>query len=591
MSHGLRKLTRIAFAGLRMISVEKQFYQAFPKLSAGTGRTLSRPVVEWLRQFICEERINAELTELQSLRGLDFVDAALERRSVVCQTALTDLAHLPDQGRVLIVANHPLGALDAFALLQLVGSVRRDVRILANEVLLQLDPLRELFIGCDVFGRRSPTQLREVYRALEAEQAVILFPAGEVSRMRPNGVRDGRWQDGFVRIARRSGAPVLPVHIHAHHSPMFYGASMLAKSLATLMLPRALFSGVPTRIGITLGAPVPSSALAAEQGSSTLIATAMRRHVYRLPTRKPPLFVTTTTVAHPQPAARVREGLQRAEALGHTKDGQAILLLPGARGCPVLKEIGRLRELAFRKVGEGTGLRRDLDEYDVHYQHIVLWNERAQEIVGAYRLAPAGSVIASRGLAGLYTSSLFEFAPSAQGFLGEAIELGRSFVQPRYWGSRSLDYLWQGIGAYLVAHPEVRYLFGPVSLSAQLSEPARQLIVAVHQQLFADRDGLARSRNPMRLDPAVVAEVSDQLAGRDGAAALIWLRDRLQQLGENLPVLYRQYVDLCEPDGIRFLDFGVDPAFGHCVDGLIRVDIARLKASKRQRYLGERAAA
>lgn len=582
--------------GVRMISVEKQFYEAFPKLSAGTGRALSRPVVEWLRHFLCEARINAELAELQKLRGLDFVDAALERRRVLCQTALTDLAHIPDQGRVLIVANHPLGALDAFALLQLVGSVRRDVRILANEVLLQLEPLRELFIGCDVFGRRGGSNLRDVYRALEAEQAVILFPSGEVSRMRPNGVRDGRWHDGFVRMARRSGAPVLPVHIAAHHSPMFYGASMLAKPLATLMLPRALYRGAPTRIGITLGAPVTAVALAADRGSSERVATAMRRHVYRLPTRKPPLFVTTTTVAHPQPAARVRDGLQRATPLGHTRDGQAILLIDGASGCPVLKEIGRLRELAFRKVGEGTGLRRDLDDYDLHYQHIVLWNERAQEIVGAYRLADAGRVIAARGVAGLYTSSLFDFAPAAHGFLGEAIELGRSFVQPRYWGSRSLDYLWQGIGAYLVAHPEVRYLFGPVSLSAQLSEPARQLIVAVHQHLFADLDALARARNPMRLDPVVVARVGDQLAGADVGTALTWLRDRLQELGEGLPVLYRQYVDLCEPTGIRFLDFGVDPAFGHCVDGLIRVDIARLKASKRQRYLpdstpGERTAA
>lgn len=574
-----------------MISIERQFYAAFPRLSDGAARSVSQPVVAWLRRIICEERINAELAELQSLRGLDFVEAALERRRVVSQSALTDHAHIPDQGRVLIVANHPLGALDAFALLQLVGSVRRDVRILANDMLLQLAPLRELFIGCDVFGQggrvgEPRSSLRDLYRALEAEQAVILFPSGEVSRMRANGVRDGRWQDGFVRMARRSGAPVLPVHVAAHHSAMFYGASMLAKPLATLMLPRALYSGTPPSICITVGAPIPAVALSADRGSPERIATAMRRHVYRLPKRKPPLFVTSTTVAHPQPVAQVRAGLERATALGETRDGQSILLLPGAPGCAVLKEIGRLRELAFRKVGEGTGLRRDLDDYDLHYQHIVLWNPRVQEIVGAYRLAPAGQVIAERGLAGLYTSSLFEFAPAAQGFLADAIELGRSFVQPRYWGSRSLDYLWQGIGAYLRAHPQVRYLFGPVSLSAQLSESTRQLIVAVHRQQFADHEGLARARNPWRADPAVVAEVSRQLQGVEIGEALAWLRERLQRSEESLPVLYRQYVDLCEPGGIRFLDFGVDPAFGNCVDGLIRVEIAKLKASKRQRYLG-----
>ncbi len=571
-----------------MISIERSFYSAFPRLAEGRGRVVSRPVVDLLRRVACEARINAELGALEGSRGLAFVARALERMRFSYRVAPTDRTHIPAEGRVVIVANHPLGALDALALLDLVGSVREDVRILANDVLQQLGALDELLLPCDVFGAGAGRGgLREAYRALEREQALILFPAGEVSRIRPNGVRDGRWSEGFLRFARRSGAPVLPVHIDARNSPAFYGLSMLAKPLATLMLPREMFGAMDHRISLTIGAPVPAAALAAAGADDSAVADAMRRHVYRLATRKPPLFSTGSSIAHPEPPAAVRRALAQARALGETSDGKRIVLLDPAPGCAALREIGRLRELAFRRVGEGTGLSRDLDRFDGHYRHIVLWDESALEIVGAYRLADASRVIAEHGLGGLYTASLFAFAPTARPFLEEGVELGRSFVQPRYWGTRSLDYLWQGIGAYLRAHPGVRYLFGPVSLSAALPAPARAAIVETHRHFFADREGLAQAHNPFVAPAALAAEARAALAGSDLRAGMQWLRQRLEACGASLPVLYRQYVDLCEPDGVRFLDFGVDPAFGHCVDGLIRVDLTRLKPAKRARYLDQ----
>lgn len=570
-----------------MISVERSFYSTFPRLSAGKGRTLSRPVVELLRRITCEAQINATLDALEGTRGLSFVAQALENMRFSYRVAPTDRENIPVEGRVVIVANHPLGALDALALLHLVGSVRSDVRILANDVLTQLEPLAELLIPCDVFSATGArAQLREAFRALEREQALIVFPAGEVSRIRPYGVRDGRWTDGFVRFARRAGAPVLPVHIAAQNSATFYGLSMLAKPLATLLLPREMFAAQDQRITLTVGEQVASTALAANGTGPEAIAAAMRRHVYRIATRKPPLFATSSAIAHPEAPAAVRRALQHAQRLGQTTDGKQILLLDPDPGCIALREIGRLRELAFRRVGEGTGQKRDLDRFDGHYRHIVLWDEAGLEIVGAYRLAEARRVIGERGVEGLYTASLFRFAPEATQFLNQAVELGRSFVHPRHWGSRSLDYLWQGIGAYLRAHPDVRYLFGPVSLSAQLPEAARGWIVETHRHYFGDREGLAVARNPYHPTSDALAGIGSALAGLELREGMQLLRRRLEDLGASLPVLYRQYVELCEPDGVRFLDFGVDPGFGHCIDGLIRVDLDRLKPGKRSRYLG-----
>lgn len=273
------------------------------------------------------------------------------------------------------------------------------------------------------------------------------------------------------------------------------------------------------------------------------------------------------------------------DVLGETTDGKRICVGRLAGGSPLLREIGRLRELTFRAVGEGTGKRMDVDAFDTWYEHIVLWDAAQRKIAGAYRLARGAPVLAAQGLKGLYTASLFDYADDALPRLAAGMELGRSFVVPDYWGSRSIDYLWQGIGAYLRRRP-ARHLFGPVSLSASLPLAAREWIVHYHRHYFGDPERLAVARNPFVVSAPVETEASAAWIGRTQAEGLAHLRDRLAGMGAQLPVLYKQYADLCEPDGVRFLAFGVDPAFGGCVDGLVRLDLGRLRTAKRNRYLG-----
>jgi putative hemolysin len=572
-----------------VISVERSFYEKFPQLSAGRARTFAQPVVELLRSITCEERINATLAALAPLTGFDFVEGALDAFRISYNVANTDRENIPVDGRVVIVANHPLGALDALALVHLVGSVRRDVKVLANDVLMQIEPLSSLLLPLPVFGAGSALGgAREAYRALDRDEALIVFPSGEVSRMRPLGVRDGAWSPGFARLATKTGAPVLPVHIAAQNSPMFYGISMLAKPLAALMLAREMYGAANTRIGFDVGALVPAGSFEAMPPRD--IASHMRRHVYRLARRRPTVFPTAAAVAHPESPIAVRVALRRAERLGETTDGKQILLLDAAQDCAALREIGRLRELAFRRVGEGTGARRHGDRFAKNYRHLVLWDENALAIVGAYRLGEAGTILRERGTAGLYSATLFDYADPVPEFLFDAVELGRSFVQPAYWGSRSLDYLWQGIGAYLRARPDVRYLFGPVSLSAALAGDAREWIAHYHRHYFGDDSALARARNPFVISPGVAAAADAAWAGCSPVEGLARLRAKLDAVGAQLPTLYRQYVDLCEPEGVRFLDFGIDPSFGGCVDGLVRLDIRHLRAAKRARYLKDRRA-
>ncbi len=569
-----------------MLSVEQTLTERLPWLAQHP--MIRRQVAGMLGRLADQDGFNRTLNAIGEAEGFDFVERTFDLLGVSYYANPRERENIPVEGAVLIVANHPLGMVDALALLQLVGSVRSDVRILANDWLMAIPQLHKLLLPVDVFGKGAASRMRDIYRALDNGEALIVFPAGEVSRMRPDGVRDGRWSDGFARLAQRGRTPVLPIHVAARNSAMFYGLSMLAKPLSTAMLPREAISPVSRRIGFSIGALVSTDELEQHAGGSTKrAAKLMRRHVYRVGRHRGLIFGGQAPLAHPEPTERVAAELQsQAEKLADLNDGKQVYLFKGASDSVVLREIGRLRELTFRKVGEGTGARRDLDVYDPHYEHLVLWDPKSLRIVGSYRFGHGGNLIAERGMSSLYTSSLFNYSPALESRLSQGLELGRSFIAPAYWRSRALDQLWQGIGLYLQRHPELRYLFGPVSMSVSIPREAREWIAAAHQHYFG-APGLASARQPFVVSPDVIELVRAALDGLDPAAGLGKLKHHLDALGVSLPVLYRQYVDLVEPEGVQFLDFGEDPGFSGCVDGLVMLDLATLKPAKRARYLGK----
>ena len=305
-------------------------------------------------------------------------------------------------------------------------------------------------------------------------------------------------------------------------------------------------------------------------------APARKAKVIKLPRQAP--------VAHPEDRILVRRELQSAELLGRSHDGKQILLFDGKPDSSVLRELGRLREIAFRQVGEGTGRRRDVDVFDSYYRHVVLWDDAELQIVGAYRIAEAAGIIGERGEQGLYTHGLFSYGETLHACFPEALELGRSFVQPRYQGMSALDYLWLGVGAYLVKQPHIRYLFGAVSMSGAYPEAARHMVAYFYSRHHG-AEGMAAPRRPLIIGTAEAERLASLFPARNYQDDWRRLKDELAAMGVSVPVLYRQYTELCEPGGTRFLGYSVDPAFGNCVDALVLVDLQALKAAKRSRYL------
>ncbi|BBP44429.1 lysophospholipid acyltransferase family protein [Thiosulfativibrio zosterae] len=569
------------------MNIELALKEKFPNFEKKVGAKL---VLKVLKALLHENDINQFIEHHQHLKGFAFLDKVLEHFNFSYQVNSRDYHNIPSEGRIIIVANHPIGSLDGLALLKLVRSIRPDVRIVANDLLATIKPLESLFLTVDNLSEKANHKalFKAMTSALEAEQAVIIFPSGEVSRIRPNGVRDGAWKTGFLKLAAKTKAPVLPIYIDARNSALFYSLSAVYKPLGTLMLVQEMFNKSHQEIEFHIGKPFAWKTIAQSDAQGKQLANQFRKHLYRLDKPKKlskyPFLQTLETVAHPVDRKALKKDLQKAELLGQTSDGKKIFLFDYESDSAVMQEIGRLRELTFRTVEEGTGKRTDLDAYDSYYRHLVLWDDLDLEIVGAYRIGECAHIIAQKGKAGLYTSTLFDLNPEMDAYLESALELGRSFVQPRYWGKRSLDYLWFGIGAYLVRHPEIKTMFGPVSLSNAYPALAKELISSFYLQQFGDDRHLATGKRPFKPSKATLSISEAEFAG-DYKESYKKLNTLLDLEGVKVPTLFKQYAELCEDKGCRFIDFSIDPDFGDCIDGLILVDIAKILAKKKERYM------
>lgn len=539
-----------------------------------------------LKRLFYEDEFQQFAAAHRHLKGLDMVEQVLEHLDILCTVSARDLEQIPEHGPLVIIANHPTGTLDGLALLYAVSRVRRDVKVVTNRMLTHLEPLSSLFIPVDnMGGRTAKSSLVQMEQHLQNAGVLIFFPAGEVSRPTRKGIHDKKWHPGFIKLASKLRAPLLPVHIQAHNSLLFYASTLVSPTLLMLLLMQQMFRRRHSQLPIKIGQQIAWHHWHSATLSSREMAEQCRQHVMRLGKGMPGVFKTQCAIARPEDRATLKRALAQAECLGKTGDGKLIYLWQrnGQEEAPLLRELGRLREIAFRAVEEGSGKRRDTDRYDDDYLHLILWDDEDLEIVGAYRFMPTAKQVAHRGPEGLYSYSLFHYDDKMQDVLEHGIELGRSFIQPRYWGRRGLDYLWSGIGAYLARYPHYRYLFGPVSISGGLPPAARDLLVAFYRLWFPASHPLAASRQPY---PASLPDVLAQFGGVDYVDDLTKLKSLLGNLGCGIPPLYKQYSELCEPGGVQFIDFGSDPAFNNCVDGLVLVDLCYLKTNRYQRYIG-----
>lgn len=483
-----------------MFTVDQVITDHFPALQrTGIGKPL---VKSCLRRLLREQDFTDFGAQYSHLHGIEFIEQVFDYFQFSFAVSDSERENIPPSGKVLIIANHPIGSLDGLALLKLIHATRSDVKIVANDLLMAIRPLRPMLLPVrNMRGISRKRHLQQIGEALAAEQAVIIFPAGEVSRFGLHGIKDGHWYRGFLKIAEQAKAPILPIHIAGRNSLPFYVTSFLAKPLSTVMLVGEMFRQEHRQLRMTIGSIIPYSAYGAMAVRRSDKVKMFKKHLYRIGQGKKPLFATESAIARPERRTELKKAISQGERLGTTPDGKSMYLLAPVDSSPVMREIGRLREQAFRAVGEG-----------------------------------------------------------------------------------SPDYLWYGIGAYLAKNPGYRYLFGAVSISNAMPPLARELLVYFYKLYFPGDTGLPCSRNPFSFSMPV-EHLAKEFVGNDYRGDLRRLKSLLTNLGTAIPPLYKQYAELCEPGGVRFIDFNIDPAFSNCVDGLVIVDLLALKEQKRNRYV------
>ncbi len=560
----------------------------------------------FLNHVLPLKQINEICASLDSLpKEKSISDRILEVLGITFDISRADKAGIPSSGPLVVVANHPFGAVEGLILASILSQARDDVKIMANFLLgaLGIDELDEILLPVDPFQKKGSTlrnlkPLREAIQWVRGGRTLGIFPAGEVSHVHLSklGVSDRPWSPTVAGIIRKTEATVLPVYFEGRNSLLFCGLGLIHPLLRTLMLPGENLRKRGRTFRVHVGKPVPFKRLAGLDNSEMIDYLHLR--TYNLRNRKDEkrlklLSYRPAPAASKQIIAESKEPSSIADEIRLLPQEQMLIesrdfyvFSATADQIPkTLHEIGRLREITFREAGEGTGKAIDIDGFDFYYRHIVLWNRAREEIVGAYRLGLTDTILDTPGSGGLYTSTLFDYSDELFARIRPALEVGRSFIRPEYQKTyHPLLLLWSGIGHFVAKNPQYRFLFGAVSISNAYHGISRRLIIRCLREGYTHSDlaRFVRARHPapgwstgkrnLGLAYSMVRDIND-------VSEII---SDIEKDAKGIPILIKQYMKL----GGQFLGFGTDPNFSNAVDALVLVDLVRTDPKTLERYMG-----
>ena len=572
--------------------------------AAGLGKwgLLKYPIVSAVMRLAKINKVNDLYDKIKDLEGQEFFDKLLEELNVKYLAFQEDLAKIPKTGPFILVSNHPLGALDGVIMCKILTEIRPDFKVMGNFLLTKIKPMEPYVISVNPFEKRkeaysSMSGMREALKHLSEGGCLGIFPAGEVSNKNNeyNEILDKEWQEPALKLIKKAQVPVVPMYFHAKNSKLFYNVSKIHPDLQTLMIPAEMVNKREKPIKIRIGRPVTPKILN-EYETPKELGEFLRKKVYMMKSyfedRKsvaeflkvknlnisPKEEVVVQNIIDETPLAEIladRENLRKKEGKMLFSNGDYEVYFTKFDEIPaMMREIGRQRELTFRAVGEGTNLPFDLDEYDKHYHHLILWDNVAQKIAGAYRMALGSEVMKNYGIKGFYTNSLFDFDQELQPFFKKVIEMGRAYISLEYQQKPlPLFLLWRGIVHVCLRNPEHKFLMGGVSISNRFSDFSKSLMIEFMRSHY--------------FDPAVAQYVHPKndykvyLSERDKSLFFEGLDDDLNKFDKliddfepemRLPVLIKKYIK----QNAKVVAFNVDPNFNDAIDGLMYIRISDL---------------
>ncbi len=552
---------------------------------------------QWLATFIGYillhilklKRINDFYDRHKHLDGKKFLEQIVKEIEAELYIPEEDLKRIPKEGAFISISNHPLGGLDGILLIKLMLDKRPDFKVLSNYLLSRIEPLANFFLPVNPFEEGKDQQssfkgLKMALLHLRNGHPLGLFPAGEVSTYREGNIYvDKDWDEAMLKLIYKAKVPIVPIYFHARNSRVFYWLSKISPYLRTARLPSELFNKNRKSIQVRIGHPI--SPKEQEQFKDYKeLGDFLRKKTYLLakPFEKPPqakkfkLFKRRQKkIIDPVPVEKLEseiKALRRHDKLLKKRNHYEVYLADSKEIPHILMEISRLREVTFRKIGEGTGNRLDLDKYDKYYKHLFLWDDKAKKIAGAYRIGVGEEIYRERGIDGFYIASLFRFEPEAHYLLKNGLELGRAFVVPEYQQKPyPLFLLWQGIILTVFKYPHHKYLVGGVSISDKFSDFSKALMIEFMKSNYYD-PFLATYIHPRKEFKVKLKDADKDFIFDKTQADLNKLDKLIDELEPNflrLPVLIKQYIK----QNAKIIGFNVDPNFNNSIDALMYIRI------------------
>lgn len=564
---------------------------------------LQKPLASCVMTLLKINKVNALYDKLKHLDAEEFYEEFLKNLNVDFSVFQEDLARIPKTGPFVVVANHPLGAIDGILMCHLVSKIRPDFKIMGNFLLTKIEPMKNKVISVNPFEERkeafnSMTGMRNALKHLSEGGCMGVFPAGEVSNRNNenNEILDRNWQIPLLRLIKKARIPVVPMYFHAKNSRLFYRMAKINSGLQTLMLPLEMMhkriKPIQIRIGkVLVLKTLDEMELVTDFGDFLLKKVYMMKSYYERRKSLLRLFDFGIHLSNTQKVVQniieetpLENLLTDIELLRQSPDkrlfvnGNYELYFAKATEIPhLLREIGRQRELTFRNVGEGTNLPFDLDVFDNHYHHLILWDKHENKLVGAYRMALGGEVLKNQGIEGFYTSSLFNFDVELQPFFRKVIEMGRAYVVEEYQQKPfPLFLLWRGIIHVCMRNPEYKFLMGGVSISNRFSDFSKSLMIEFMRSHYYD-PAVAQYIHPKK-------EFKVQLKEKDKKLFLEEIEADLNKFDKliddfepqmRMPVLIKKYFK----QNAKVVAFNVDPNFNDVIDGLMYIRISDLPES------------
>jgi putative hemolysin len=536
--------------------------------------------------------INKVFSQNQHFNGLEFVDKILETIGVSIDFDEDDLKNIPKTGGFIAIANHPYGGVEGLALVKLLCTVRPEAKVMVNFILQKIPNLNEFFVAVNPFENvqhsSSISGLKATFDLLKSGTPIGIFPAGEVSTfsLDKQEITDRLWHPVVGKLIARAKVPVVPIYFHGNNGVLFNILSFIHPTLRTAKLPSEFLNKQGLKIKVRIGKPIHIEDISYRNNTNKLLDF-LRARTYALGTsieqekklfnpinlfkikKKPEPVIGET------PRASIVEEISLLEDFRVWSEKQyEVYITPTVNIPHVLNEIGRLREITFREVGEGTNKKIDLDNYDIYYHHLFIWDKELQNIVGAYRIGKGDEILNTMGKRGFYLSELFKISEPFYPVLRQGIELGRSWIRKEYQQKAlPLFLLWKGILKYLLDNPQYRYMFGPVSISNNFSKFSKELIVDFITKNHFDYElgHYVKPRNKFKadlsgIDKDLLIESSESLKDLDG------LISDIENSHIKIPVLLRQYMNL----NAKIICFNIDPKFSDCLDGFLVVDMQNI---------------